>query len=1508
MPTQKITWTALPKGVHDGVLKLSVCVSPRLDPGAPSGVLGSFPDFWKPAGGHWPGLVANRTFELEFRTGGGTKTAKGKPGWASPPDPKLWEAMFKATTPVKPFEFRDMSARFIHSYSVRTVVEYVKGIYTAAAETTPMQFPQLQQHKDDSSALNLSGLLNTVGGVANNERWKRAPWNPTTLIKDQRQRALDINKYGKYGFASKEEMAFAQVQRFYTRPRKDNPYRESPDPALVGVPHRLAVPKVDFHQMLAALADYPELMRSIGIVIDLDVVIPAGSSLAELIAADAVRVKPAGASEYAPWTLITKNFVARPRPAGDIADGMLSVDNTDLYDLLQVDADSVGLKTLHFAGAMQRVVHGKNLPAPTVNYDTPDDASLPTVRTSGIAIAKANRAYRLADQLFNSGQLNAALASNTPMDLYADDLLRGYRVDVWDNETAKWHSLMQRVGRYVFTEGTHEDIELKDEGYVKGTSATSTNDGIPTDQELYVHENVFQWDGWSLAAGRPGRTIVPKTYDDSGKPLVHQEELVQKPESTAVTDLKMAVTMRPQPGTLPRLRFGRQYRMRARVVDIAGNSVPPAAPPNWAGAPGTWVAMPEADHASPSVVYGRFEPVPSPVLVPRTPFAEGESVERMVIRSNDGVAATAYGEQEYVKEALAGKWYSYHGTNERHVASPKTSQLAAETHGCFEGAMGQGKPHQDAFNIAVKEAGSFLDTSIVDTATGLPTIPATGLALVTPPATPKPHAVLPGSPVGAGEYELKSGDALAAGQYAVHDTDVLTLPYLPDPFARGAALRGLPKTDTTGTIAGGLEKVVVGPGMTEIALKVPFDMEWPKALPFRIQLAEGNGEPEWKSAERILVVPMPKGRWARVAYSCYLGKDPKSGVPDIKLMGLSRWVSDPGTKLEPFAAAGSHWMLTPWRTLEMVHAVQQPLKDPTFYKSEVRKWKIGDTYVDVYGFIDLDAPSTGKIEVLASWFDPLDSLSADAPVDDPGAPGSENFNHNGTVLTLNLDEDAPDRLVIHCSDHDGLYYRQRDLKGFPGVELPAVQDGAGAVLTTIEATKVAEAAVPLKGDVKMTTLAKDGMVLKAGTKGELIKAGMHYDFKAAEKKKPLPPAYAPHCRHEFNDTKHRFVDYQVVSTTRFREYFPTAIVNDPKNITRTGPTWKHVNILSSARPDAPKILYVVPTFGWEEKKIGDQIVSRRCGNAVRVYLERPWYSSGIGELLGVVLRSPGDTVPFGSTDPMKSLVTDLGMDPAWGSEYTKSSLSIGDFPLATHGQSGLTLDEISGHTVRVAGHPVDFDPVRKLWYCDIEIDTGHSYFPFVRMGLARYQPDSIPDAHLSRVVLTDFAQLAPDRVAAVVFDTKDEKKVHVLVSGVYGTSALFRSMVPGTSGNEYLLGSTNDKTKLTTQGASRVVQVAVETKLPGAGPEAPWLPVTPVAGAANTTVVLTPVQKVDHTMVWGGEITLPEAPRKPGGRQYRLVVTESEVIAVDGVPVNFGSGQMLPRGMRVVYADTIELQ
>ena len=119
---------------------------------------------------------------------------------------------------------------------------------------------------------------------------------------------------------------------------------------------------------------------------------------------------------------------------------------------------------------------------------------------------------------------------------------------------------------------------------------------------------------------------------------------------------------------------------------------------------------------------------------------------------------------------------------------------------------------------------------------------------------------------------------------------------------------------------------------------------------------------------------------------------------------------------------------------------------------------------------------------------------------------------------------------------------------------------------------------------------------------------------------------------------------------------------------------------------------------------------------------------------------------------LQPYVTRWGSDPVWASKLPQ--LAAGGRRLH---RTDLRPRLASRSTrcrpqakVTVAGHEVYFDTDRMLWYSDIEIDNGDSYYPFVRLALARYQPHSLPGAHLSRISMTDFMQLAPDRTAELV--------------------------------------------------------------------------------------------------------------------------------------------------------------
>jgi hypothetical protein len=279
---------------------------------------------------------------------------------------------------------------------------------------------------------------------------------------------------------------------------------------------------------------------------------------------------------------------------------------------------------------------------------------------------------------------------------------------------------------------------------------------------------------------------------------------------------------------------------------------------------------------------------------------------------------------------------------------------------------------------------------------------------------------------------------------------------------------------------------------------------------------------------------------------------------------------------------------------------------------------------------------------------------------------------------------------------------------------------------------------------------------------------------------------------------------------------------------------------------------VLPAFRWERGTGADPAVrvSTRHGGGLRVYLERPWFSSGVGELLAVVLwPDPGREPP----DGMRQAVTRWGRDPVFDAPPVPAAVPRpGDFPLAVATATGLVLPGLAGEPVSVAGHAVtDYHQDRRLWSCDIEIAGGAAYTPFVRLALARWQPSSLPGLELSRVVAVDFAQLPPERTVTAAAST-------------VGSS---RQLALTVTGPSYRAGP---------DGSPSEVDVTVQRRLPGTRGDAGWVD----AGPESAFTVSQDVLPAGGPVRWQGQARVGAA-----GGPHRVVIREQERIGGRGRPV-----------------------
>ncbi len=1452
MATQQILWTVLPwgretlDGPWQGRRRVSIVVSPRLTPqNAGEQRLGAFGEWLD-----WPATLAHVAFGLEI--GGSVIGLRRVERPDLQPDSGLWKRLFPKTLGVAGFKFQDMSQVNLRSFPVRNVLGFVRRHYAAmAAQAGSGEHPTLlpwraadptlkgmlgdlgtrtqtvvlgdrsiemplpgfsrfhpqpardvgKGHKDEPLRVPFDRLVD--GAVFNKASCIKAPaqvpgtegktvpfalralppdWEDPALIRngtikvadpaDREARAQLMEQ-----FASADEYAMWQADRFYRRTVPTQAQVEMKRPTMVGGTVPIVEPEWDFHQRVASYADHPNLLRRLGLVIDcvleddpIDAMVAAASPAQGTMRLQLKSgTQHQGSGDVFPriaWRATKRRFVVAPR-TGDHADGLLRLERADdrhqhrdlregsPFDVYQLDPDGAALKTVNFTLTAQNLV-AKSLALGAdgkVTYTTGDRQPVAAIRSGGLGVSRHGRAGQVgmaaADAALNQQAIGSS-GGKPVVTLYAEDVLRGYRVDVLDGDAGRWRSLCARQPDVTALPAVAGDSPLpvklpRDEGYVKGASTTSKEEA-PDDH--YLHETLFRWTGWGLAVPRPGRTLR-----DSTVPGTHmQVEEIVEVDDTASTGNGIAARMKPVKGSLPRLRFGHEYRIRARIVDLAGNSLDLEDPD-----------VADTEQATEPVVYGRFEPLDPPPLALRRKLSEGESLERMVLRSNfdhDTVKYTAD-----IENSLAAYYgnpdFEYGEISERHAIPPKTSQQTCELHGMFDAAIGSqdAARAKAAYAIAARENGSLMHD-----------VPGAQIQLVTPAKAAEAATVHgAGALIEPPEQADTTRDRFAAGQYVVHREAIVPIPYLPDPACGGIALHGVPGIHKLvagkplQALAPGLIGVVLDKGLRAAlvagtkswVLLVDMDTnpqdatDWPDDMrSLRLELAEQPGEvanppcgrdfteadaPKWDADAGVLRMFLPKGHIARLRYASF--------VHDRMLghFGLPRWQDgDAAIRLKAEALAGANWMITPWRDLTLVHATQQPVCEPSMRGISVRR-EPGSQHADLNAReVLLHGPSTGKFEIVGEWEEWID----DPANDDPAKPGPRRVTHQATLSEIRLDDNHVNVFMLQDAVDEQARFK------------------------------------PVGGQVQPTDVAKR-------------------------------PA-APGNRHEFGDTRFRFVRYQLVATTRFREYLPPKLFAEPSLITLTGPPLKEhcvdvrtvagssvaadagapvlraapgtagalegLVVPSSAPPNVPEPVIVLPTFRWDRPAATSGVVqSTRLGNGLRVYLERPWFSSGDGELLGVMI--PGDNASFDAITPeLLPLVTQWGRDPLWDGAAPVTKSRVADFPAAVASESVRPIEAPEGTSVVVVGHRVYFDATRKLWYCDIELNPGLAYMPFVRLALVRYQPNAIGGAKVSRVVLAEFAQVLPRRKAVL---QRERAGISVNVYGPVPDRGPMRRFNPG---------------------------------------------------------------------------------------------------------------------------------
>ena len=565
MPVRHLVITPLPNGRSGNTLTLSVHLSPRL---RGKGTLADYSDF-----ADWP-TFANAGPPLAFQPVINNKVRPGVTATivSAPPDPQVWQAVFgdpPSTVPVEPFRFRDRS--------------------------------DLDLRAIDSGELSqrLMAMLRSLSSRG----------------------AAEVSKADVLAAAGPLfESLLPEAQEFM---------------AEVGNGEDPGAPSTEFHDQLGPLAAHPFLMRALGLVYDLEVTLPAGAGPINQIAVRSNWWQKAGISEHdeVPMRVaVDADFKARvDEPRYRVSDWLALSEPT--YAVGQLDL----LNAVHQMGQLADDLAAAELKSPV---------EVPALLESGLSVICGDLGdlvkQRLARGRLIEDGIDAwigAVPQARPPLLFAEDITLGYRCDVEDDVLPGVRSLHDRrvPGGYGFPRD--KTLALRppaDEGWGSvglftdgaedvrpaGTNITYSQEGEPVakkveelDQTAWrLDDHVFTWGGWSLSTPRVGNSTT-------GSGTVKAPE-ANVPLATSPTQL--VVDYAHVNGTLPKLRYGRTYTLRARCVDLAGNG------------PALGDAPPPGGTAPPTQ-FGRLAPLTAPLPLRRVSRPDpgvGDLPDVIVIRSD----------------------------------------------------------------------------------------------------------------------------------------------------------------------------------------------------------------------------------------------------------------------------------------------------------------------------------------------------------------------------------------------------------------------------------------------------------------------------------------------------------------------------------------------------------------------------------------------------------------------------------------------------------------------------------------------------------------------------------------------------------------------------------------------------------------------------------------------------------------------------------------------------------
>jgi hypothetical protein len=324
-------------------------------------------------------------------------------------------------------------------------------------------------------------------------------------------------------------------------------------------------------------------------------------------------------------------------------------------------------------------------------------------------------------------------------------------------------------------------------------------------------------------------------------------------------------------------------------------------------------------------------------------------------------------------------------------------------------------------------------------------------------------------------------------------------------------------------------------------------------------------------------------------------------------------------------------------------------------------------------------------------------------------------------------------------------------------------------------------------------------------------------------------------RHRFTTSQAAKLGLELEAHSRFehmllRETAPKEPALKPVDpITRPGAK-SEIWLPATRAPDPIDRKSLLPAFVWTERFDGTDIERR---TKVRIRVKRPWFSSGEGEKLAIVLWPPEIVDPLRRDEIARDVARDLvksqggvtaykeyknfedsDLGPGgqfvtrWGSdairhgpvqtgyfmplEAFRDALPDGNadlvarvqmpIPRGDNDDDATAASKISSPVPQntmlvslVAYEPL-FDMANESWYVDAEISSLALANPFVRLGLVRYQKHAPPEWQVSEPIV-EFIQLLPRRHVVITAEARNAGSYPIRVD-VYGPAHDLVALAP----------------------------------------------------------------------------------------------------------------------------------